>query len=75
MLLNYLYHYTLVGNIVSEANNPASKASLAKFGAKRQFFASKYLESYCLCVRNQVANVAIISGVKSDFDAVKTNST
>ena len=28
------------GHIVSEANNPASKASLAKFGAKRQFFAS-----------------------------------
>ena len=27
-------------HIVSEANNPASEASLAKFGAKRQFFAS-----------------------------------
>ena len=40
LLLNYLYHNTLVGIIVSEANNPASEASLAKFGAKRQFFAS-----------------------------------
>ena len=27
---------------MSEANNPASEASLAKFGAKRQFFASSY---------------------------------
>ena len=26
---------------MSEANNPASEASLAKFGAKRQCFASK----------------------------------
>ena len=40
LLLNYLYHNTLVGNIVSEANNPASEASLANIGAKRQFFAS-----------------------------------
>ena len=47
LLLNYLYHNSLVGNIVSEANNPASEANnpaseanLAKFGAKRQFFAS-----------------------------------
>ena len=33
---------------MSEANNPASEASLAKFGAKRQFFASlnkKYRET------------------------------
>ena len=37
LLLNYLYHNSLVGNIVSEANNPASEASLAKFGAKRHF--------------------------------------
>ena len=28
-------------HIVSEANNPASEASLVKFGTKRQFFASE----------------------------------
>ena len=37
MLLNYLNHNTVVDHIVSEANNPASEASLANFGAKRKF--------------------------------------
>ena len=34
------YSNTFSDHIVSEANNPASEASLAKFGANRQFFAS-----------------------------------
>ena len=41
--MTYLNHNTLVGHSVSEANNPAS---LAKFGTKRQFFASVYKNAH-----------------------------
>ena len=48
LLLNYLYHNTLIGHNVSEANYPAREASLAKFCAKCQYFASKYQKAHIL---------------------------
>ena len=45
LILNYLYHIKPFGIIVSEVNKPASEASLANIGAKRQFFAS-YIKNH-----------------------------